>query len=139
MAEAIGIAASLITLTQALGVGQNALNRLKSCYNAPPEVARIRTEVERLAKLLASVEDFAKINPSYSIDSGLSECLSLAASRIASINKILTSSVFGTKKLSDANKARTTILRYKTRLASLEEQLKVSIQEISLHLCLATA
>ena len=139
MAEVIGLAASVVTLTQLLGVGRNALAKLKSCYNAPPEVARIRVEVERLAKLLASVEDFAKINSSCPVDSGLAECLTLAASRVASINQILTSSVFGIKRLSDANKARTTILRYKTRLASLEDQLKASIQEISLHFCLAIA
>lgn len=139
MAEVIGLAASVMTLTQVLGVGHNVLAKLKSCYNAPPEVARIRVEVERLAKLLKSVEDFAKINSSSPIDSGLAECVSLAASRVASINQILISSVFGIKRLSDANKARTTILRYKTRLASLEDQLKASIQEISLHLCLEIA
>ena len=60
MAEVIGLATSVLTLTKLLGVGQNALAKLKSCYNAPPEVARIRTEIERLAKLLASVEDFAR-------------------------------------------------------------------------------
>ena len=139
MAEVIGLAASIITLTEVLGVGHNALAKLKSCYNAPPEVARIRDEVERLAKLLTNVEDFAKINSSYPIDSGLAKCVSLAASRVASINQILESSVFGIKKLSDANKARTTILRYKTRLGSLEDQLKASIHEISVHLCLAIA
>lgn len=105
MAEVIGLAASVVTLTQAIGVGQHALSNLKSCYNAPPEVARIRVEIERLAKLLASIEEFARTSSSCPVDSGLSECLSLAASRIASINKILTSSVFGIKKLSDVNKA----------------------------------
>ena len=139
MAEVIGLVASVVTLTQLLGVGHDALAKLKSCYNAPPEVARIRVEVERLAKLIASVEDFAKINPSCPIDSGLTECISLAASRVASINQILTSSAFGIKRLSDANKARSTIFRYKARLASLEDQLRASIQEISLHLCLAIA
>lgn len=139
MAEVIGLTASVVTLAQLLGVGNNALAKLKSCYNAPPEVARIRVEMERLAKLLASVEDFAKSNSSFPIDSGLAECMSLAASRVASVNQILTSSVFGIKKLSDANKARTTIFRYKTRLVNLEDQLRASIQEISLHLCLAIA
>ena len=139
MAEVIGLAASVVTLTEVLSVGHNALAKLKSRYNAPPEVARIRVEVERLAKFLANLEDFAKINSSCPIDTGLAECVSLAASRVASINKILGSSVFGIKKLSDANKARTTILRYKTRLGSLEDQLKASIHEISVHLCLAIA
>ena len=139
MAEVIGLAASVITLTEVLGVGHHALAKLKSCYNAPPEVVRIRVEVERLAKLLANIEDFAKMNPSCSIDSGLVECVSLAASRIASINQILESSVFGIKRLSDANKARTTMLRYRTRLGSLEGQLKESIHEITVHLCLAIA
>ena len=139
MAEVIGLAASVVSLGQVIGVGQKALAKLKSCYNAPPEVARIRVEVGRLAKLLASIEDFVKMTSSDLIDTGLSECLSLAATRIASINQILTSPGFGIERLSDANKARTTILRYQSRLASLENQLKASIQEISVHLTLAVA
>ena len=139
MAELIGLAASVVTLTEVLEVGLKALAKLKACYNAPPEIARIRAEVERLAKLLANVEDFAKMNSSCPIDSGLAECVSLAASRVASINQILETSVFGIEKLSDANKARTTILRYRTRLGNLEDQLKASIHEISVHLCLAIA
>lgn len=92
-----------------------------------------------LAKLLASVEDVAEIISSCPVDSELAELVSLAASRVASINQILTSSVFGIKRHSDANKARATILRYKASFESLEDQLKASIQENSMHLCAAIA
>ncbi|KAL6722286.1 hypothetical protein ACLMJK_001393 [Lecanora helva] len=139
MAEIVGLLASVVTLGQAIGTRQHVLAKLKSCYNAPPEVARIRIEIERLATLLASVEDSAKASPSGTMNTGLSDCVTLATGRIASINQILTSPVFGIKRLSDANKARATILRYKNRLASLEHQLKASIQEISLHLTIAIA
>ena len=139
MAEPLGLVASLVTLIQAVNVGGKALVKLKSCYNAPPEIARIQTEVERLGKLLQNVEDFVKVNSVRWTNDGLAESVTLAASRIASINKILTSSAFGIKRLSDANKARTTILRYKARLVGLENQLRESIQEICLHLCLAIA
>lgn len=71
---------------QVHGVGHNALAKLKSYCNAPPKFARIRIEVERLAKLLAGVEDFAKISSSCIIDSGLAEQVSLAASQVPSIN-----------------------------------------------------
>lgn len=139
MAEPLGLVASLVTLIQAVNVGGKALVKLKSCYNAPPEIARIQTEIERLGKLLQNVEDFVKVNSVRWTNDGLAESVTLAASRIASINKILTSSAFGIKRLSDANKARTTILRYKARLVGLENQLRESIQEICLHLCLAIA
>lgn len=139
MAEPLGLVASLVTLIQAVNVGGKALVKLKSCYNAPPEIARIQTEIERLGKLLQNVEDFVKVKSVRWTNDGLAESVTLAASRIASINKILTSSAFGIKRLSDANKARTTILRYKARLVGLENQLRESIQEICLHLCLAIA
>ena len=139
MAEPLGLVASLATLTHAVNVSGKALVKLKSCYNALPEIARIRTEVEHLGKLLENVEDFAEVNSARRANDGLAASVTLAASRIASINKILTSSAFGIKGLSDANKARTTIFRYKDRLVSLEHQLRESIQEICVHLCLAIA
>lgn len=45
MAEVFNLAASVVTLTEVLGEGHGALAKLKSCYNVPPEVVRIRVEV----------------------------------------------------------------------------------------------
>ena len=96
MAEVIRLAASVVTLTEVLGVGHSALAKLKSCYNVQPEIVRIQVEVERLVQSFE--QDFAKISSSCPIDSGLAECVSLAASRVASINQILESSFCGIQK-----------------------------------------
>lgn len=130
-------------MIHAVRVGGKGLAKLKSCYDAPPEIARLRTEVASLEKLLDAVQNFVDSNNSALIDRHtidlLTAPLDLALARIESINTILSSPAFGLAKLSDANKARLTILRYKNRLASLEREIKESIQEIGVRLCFINA
>ena len=142
MADPVSLVASLLTLIHAVRVGGKGLAKLKSCYNAPPEIARIRTEVGSLGQLLDNVQSFVQGNSASTARHSshlLIAPVDLAAARIGSVNALLSSPAFGLSKLSDANKARLTILRYKTRLATLEREIKESIQEIGVRLTLVTA
>ena len=142
MADPLSFTASLLALIQAVRVGGRGLAKLKSCYNAPPEIARLRTEVESLGHLLEDVENFAQSNPDmmarHTCDL-LIPAVELATARIGSVNTMLSSPAFRMSKLSDANKARLTLLRYKSRLTNLEREIKESIQEIGVRLSLITA
>ena len=139
MAEAIGVAASAVTLLQAVSVTGKALARLKSCYNAKPEIARLREEPERLGRFLENIEDFARNIPSGQIRNELAVVVALAGSNIDSINEILGLQALGMKGLSKASKERVTILRYKSSLAKHEDQLRMLTEQISSYLCLAIA
>ncbi|KAK4693752.1 hypothetical protein P7C71_g3701, partial [Lecanoromycetidae sp. Uapishka_2] len=142
--DPVSFAASLFALIQAAHAGGKGLAKLKSCFNAPPEIARLKTEVESLGQLLEAVQNFMHSNAPQTVchNSGLdilSPPVKLAATRIGSVNTILASPAFGISNLNDANLARLTILRYKTRLATLEREIKESVQEIGVRLSLVTA
>lgn len=142
--DPVSFAASLFALIQAAHVGGQGLAKLKSCFNAPPEIARLKTEVESLGRLLEAVQNFIHSNAPQMVCHNsdadiLNPPVKLAAARIGSVNTILASPAFGISNLSDANLARLTILRYKTRLATLEREIKESIQEIGVRLSLVTA
>ena len=142
MADPLSLGASIVALIHAVRAGGKGLAKLKSCYNAPPEVARLRTEVESLGHLLEDVQNFVHSNPDmmarHTCDV-LLPAVELATARIGSLNTTLSSPAFGLSKLSDANKARLTLLRYKSRLTVLEQEIKASIQEIGVRLSLVTA
>ena len=139
MAEALGVVASVLTLSQALSVTGKALARFKSCYNAKPEIARLREEAERLGRFLENIEDFAKNIPSGRIRNELAVVVALAGSNIDTINETLSLHAFGMKRLSEASKERATILRHKSLFAKHEDQLRVLTEQISSYLCLAIA
>lgn len=139
MAEALGVAASVLTLSQAMSVTGKALARFKSCYNAKPEIARLREEAERLGRFLEITEDSARNIPSGRIRNELANVVALASSNIDSINETLSLPAFGIKGLGKANKERATILRHKSLLAKHEDQLRVLTEQISSYLCLAIA
>ena len=142
MADPISLTASLVALIHAVRVGGEGLATLRFCYNAPPEIARLRAEVDGLGQLLSDVHNFVNgdsaSNTRHPSDI-FSSPIELATVRIESINKILASPAFGLSKLSDENRARATLLRYRKRLAILEREIKESVQEIGVRLCLATA
>lgn len=139
MAEAVALGASIVTLTEVIGFGGKALAKLRACKHAPPEVARIRTEVEKLARLLVSIKSFADGNSGTYIHDLLAEALKDAATRLEVLNHILRSPAFGIRCLNDANLARLTFLRYKTKLGNVEKDIKESIQQIGVRLSLVNA
>ena len=142
MADPISLAASVIALLNAVHVGGQGLARLKASYNAPPEIARLKAEVESLEQLLKSVQEFVhrfpKLAASHSADL---LCLPVksATAHVDSLTKTISSPAFGLSRLNDANRARATILRYKKRLSTIEREIKQSIQDISVRLVLITA
>lgn len=140
--DPLSLTASLLATIHAVHVGGRQLAKLKSYYNAPHEIARLKAELVSLGQLLENVHDFVKGDSGpmarYSNDV-LSTAISRAATRIDSINKILSSPAFGIVKLSDANKARLTLLRYKSRLAGLEKEVQESIQDLGVRLSLISA
>lgn len=142
MADPVSLAASLVALIHAVRVGGKGLAKLKSCYNAPPEIAQLRTEVASLEQLLGSVRDFVHGDSGPMIrhrNDLLIAPVDLAAARMGSVNKILSSPAFGLGRLSDSNKACLTILRYGKRLGTLEREIKESVQDIGVCLTLISA
>ena len=143
MADPLSLAASVLALVHAVRIGGRELAKLRSCYNASPEIARLRAQMESLAHLLGAVESFVQNHNSIQIVGHTGDLLRLpvedASARVASVNRILTSPAFGLSRLSDANKARATLFRYKHRLATLEREIEKSISEIGVRLSLVAA
>ena len=143
MADPLSVAASVIALIQAVKIGRQQLTRLKAYYNAPPEIARLRIQMENLEQLLDAVANFVggdqsarKVPPGSDL---LSLPIETTNARVASVNKILNSGAFGRFRMSDENQARLTLVRYGKRLAALEREIRDSIQDIGVRLSLVTA
>lgn len=142
MADPLSLAASIIALTHAIRAGGKGLAKLKSSYSAAPEIARLKAELASLGQLLESVQTLMNgdsgpiIRHSHEI---LVAPVELATARINSINKILASPAFGLSGINDANQARLTLFRYGKRLATLEREVKASIQDIGVRLSFISA
>lgn len=143
MADPLSLAASVVALVHAVRVGGKELHKLRSYYHAPPEIARLRAQMDSLGQLLDAVQIFVQGDNSTQMTRHSSDLLGLpveiATARVASVNKILNSTAFGLSHLSDANKARATLFRYKSRLGTLEREIKESISEIGVRLSFVTA
>lgn len=136
MTDPLSIVVSTLTLTSAVRYGAG---KVRSLYTAPAEIDRIKAEVDSLETLLEAVQTFAQANPDGPTGDLLTPSLDVAKARIGSLHGILTSPAFGIKSLSNANRARSTYVRYRRRLATLEQELRESVQKISINLMLATA
>ena len=98
MADPVSLGASLVALIHAVRVGGKGLAKLKSCYNAPAEVAQLRAEVESLGQLLEDVQNFVHSNSTLMVRHTsviLTLPVDLAATRIGSVNTNLSSPAFG--------------------------------------------
>ena len=137
--DPLSFTASLLTIIHAARVGAQALRQLNAYRRAPQVVHRLRSELDALEGLLGNVRTFITENRSGPYCEILKPPLDCASSKIDRLNKILTSPAFRLSRLSDANKARLTWLRYKHSLAALEQDIKDAKTDLGVRLTLVTA
>lgn len=141
--DPLSVAASIIALVHAVRKGRKGLCKLRSCYNASPEIARLQARMENLARLLDAVESFVQNSKSNGIIGHTGDLFRLpvenAAARVESVNKLVDSPAFGRFKLSDRNQARAVYFRHQSKFKHLEQDIDASLKEINTCLSLAAA
>ena len=136
MAELVGLAASVITLTAVVKAGGEGLTKLSSCRHAPPRIASLRAKVRSLAQLLMHVKSFKDTAAEPYAHDLLAEKIREAASQVAKLNELLSLPAFGITWFNDKARAALTVFRYGSKLADIDKDLNESIQHIGLRLSL---
>ena len=126
----------MITAAQA---GVQGLQKLNTFRKAPQELEDLALELESIKSLLQDVEHFLELNPLLIQHGGLPQSVRCAASKIIVINKLLESEPFALLKLRNAAQARLVFFRYKDRLHSLRDDLRVVRQDLAVRLGLVAA
>ena len=143
MADPLSVAASVFALVHAVRTGRKGRSKLKACYNASPEIARLQARMDNLARLLDTVESFVQKSKSNGTVGHCGDLFQLpvenAAARVGSVNKLVASPAFGRLKLSDKNQAPAVYFRHQSKLKHLEQDIDASLREINTCLSLAAA
>lgn len=137
--DPVSVTASLLTVIHAAGVCLGGVRKLNSYRKVPDELDRFRIELESLKILLENVKVFVTQSPSVQYCELLHAPVKRASELMVSVDKTLSSPVFGVSKLSEENKARLTWFRYRQRLATLAEDMKSTKTDLGLRLGLLTA
>ena len=136
MADPFSITVGLLTILHA---ARTSVRGLRACHDAPQELERLRYEVENLESLLESTRTSVEQNPFTTYQHILQSPLARASTKINSVNKILSSTPFNRLKLNNKIKSGATFLRYKHRIATLEQEIRSSNVDLGVRLSLITA
>ena len=137
--DPFSLTASILTVVAAAQAGVEGLRKLNNFRKAPQELEDLALELESIKSLLQDVEHFLELNPLLLQSGGLSQSVRCAASKITKINKLLESGPFALLKLSNAAQGRLVFVRYKVRLQSLRDDLRVVRQDLAVRLGLVAA
>ena len=137
--DPLSLTASILTVIAAAQAGVEGLRKLNNFHKAPQELEDLALELESIKSLLQEVEHFLELNPLLLQSEGLSQSVRYAASKITKINKLLESGPFALLKLSNATQGRLVFVRYKDRLQSLRDDLRVVRQDLAVRLGLVAA
>ena len=137
--DPLSLTASILTVIAAAQAGVEGLRKLNNFHKAPKELKDLALELESIKSLLQEVEHFLELNPLLLQSEGLSQSVRYAASKITKINKLLESGPFALLKLSNATQGRLVFVRYKDRLQSLRDDLRVVRQDLAVRLGLVAA
>lgn len=137
--DPVSLTASILTVIAAAQAGVDGLRKLNNFRKAPQELEDLALELESIKSLLQDVERFLKLNPLLVQSGGLAQSVRCAASKITKINKLLESRPFALLKLSNAAQGRLVFVRYKDRLQSLRDDLRVVRQDLAVRLGLVAA
>ena len=137
--DPLSFTASLLAVLAAARVGVKGLRRLNDYRKAPQELADLVSELESLESLLTDVQSLAELHRHVSHSRSLFESVQHAGSKIANIHQLLNSRPL---KLPSLNKASQVLLmwaRYKPKLITLREDLRVIKADIVARLSLVSA
>ena len=137
--DPLSLTASILTVIAAAQAGVQGLRKLHAFRKAPQELEDLASELESIKSLLQDVEHFLELNPLLLRSGGLSQSVRCAASKITTINNLLESGPFALLKLSNASQLRLVFVRYKDRLKSLRDDLRVVRQDLAVRLGLVAA
>ena len=137
--DPVSLTASVLTVIAAAQAGVEGLRKLNNFRKAPQELEDLALELESIKSLLQDVEHFLELNPLLVQSGGLAQSVRYAASKITKINKLLESGPFALLKLSNAAQGRLVFVRYKDRLQSLRDDLRVVRQDLAVRLGLVAA
>ena len=137
--DPLSLTASILAVITAAQAGVQGLRKLNTFRKAPQELEDLALELDGIKSLLQDVERFLELNPLLSQSGGLSQSVQCAASKITKINKLLQSEPFALLKLSDAAQGRLVFIRYKGRIQSLRDDLRVVRQDLAVRLGLVAA
>ena len=137
--DPLSLTASILTVITAAQAGVQGLRKLNTFRKAPQELEDLALELESIKSLLQDVEHFLELNPSLIQNGGLSQSVRCAASKVIKINKLLEPEPFARLKLSNAAQGRLVFVRYKDRLRSLRDDLRVVRQDLAVRLGLVAA
>ena len=137
--DPLSLIASILAVITAAQAGVQGLRKLNTFRKAPQELEDLALELESIKSLLQDVEHFLDFNPLLLHSGGLSQSVRCAASKITKINELLESEQFALLKLSNAAQRRLVFIRYKDRLQSLRDDLRVVRQDFAVRLGLVAA
>ena len=137
--DPLSLTASILAVITAAQAGVQGLRKLNTFRKAPQELEDLALELESIESLLQDVKHFLELNPLLLQSGGLSQSVRCAASKITKINKLLESKPFALLKLSNAAQGRLIFLRYKDRIQSLRDDLRVVRQDLAVRLGLVAA
>ena len=137
--DPLSLTASILAVITAAQAGVQGLQKLNTFRKAPQELEDLALELESIKSLVQDVEHFLELNPLLIQHGGLSQSVRCAASKIIVINKLLESEPFALLKLRNAAQARLVFFRYKDRLHSLRDDLRVVRQDLAVRLGLVAA
>lgn len=137
--DPLSLTASILTVITAAQAGVEGLRKLNNFRKAPQELEDLALELESIDSLLQDVEHFLELDPLLLQSGGLAQSVRCAASQIIKINKLLESEPFALLKLSNAARGRLIFVRYKDRLQSLRDGLRVVRQDLAVRLGLVAA
>lgn len=137
--DPLSLTASILAVITAAQAGVHGLRKLNTFRKAPQELEDLALELESIKSLLQDVEHFLELNLLLLQSGGLCQSVRGAASKITKINKLLESEPFARLKISNAAQGRLIFFRYKDRLHSLRDDLRVVRQDLAVRLGLVAA
>ncbi len=137
--DPLSLTASILAVIAAAQAGVQGLRKLNTFRKAPQELEDLALELESIKSLLQDIEHCLELNPLLLQSGGLSQSVRCAASKITRMNQLLESKPFALLKLSNAAQVRLVFIRYKDRLQSSRDDLRVVRQDLAVRLGLVAA
>ena len=136
--DPISLTAGILAIIEAAHASVRGLQKLHAYGHAPQELNRLRAELESLQGLLHNIKTLTERHVTMSYCEVLHEPLERAFLMVKNVETMLSQPAFGLTRLSDANKARATWLRYKSRMEILGEEIKSVKLDLGVRLGLIT-